>query len=267
MTVEQKGNIPEWAEQERQHDRAWLAENLHVFWPLATTVFKREGRGALVVDTTSRPTGEGHPFGYFPHTVIKAIGDDDTKRMVGEYDPEQEFVVLLLKPQGRTSTYRVRPRPNGSAAPEPPKAARPEAVAHSEPLPQSNPAPENIARPPRAYFTQTEAQDRVGRRVQTRVAFSGVPEGTRGQVISADPVEWARRAADAAERVYDLAIQWDLPLPRAFADVVIPAGAAPYVHIGLGKPLVDWFTKDEYERYLTELPSPSATSSKPSDNP
>jgi hypothetical protein len=34
---------------------------------------------------------------------------------------------------------------------------------------------------------------------------------------------------------------------------VIPAGAEPYIHAQTGKPLVDWFTKDEYERYLDEV--------------
>jgi hypothetical protein len=51
--------------------------------------------------------GAGHPFGYFSQEQIEELGDEDTGRMVTEYDPEQEFVVVLLKPSDRASTYRV----------------------------------------------------------------------------------------------------------------------------------------------------------------
>ena len=110
----------------------------------------------------------------------------------------------------------------------------------------------------RQYFTQAEAEGKVGRRIQTRVDFSGVPRGTTGQVISADEAGWAKPPFGKEEEVYDVAIQWDLPRPEPFADLVIPAGTEPYIHIQTGKPLVDWFTKDEYERYLDEVAPESA---------
>jgi hypothetical protein len=53
--------IPEWAQGERVGDQAWIAENLSVFQPAAQTAFTEQGRGALVVDTTSRPTGKATP--------------------------------------------------------------------------------------------------------------------------------------------------------------------------------------------------------------
>jgi len=86
----------------------WIGENLHIFWPVATAVFAKQGRGAIVVDTTSRPTGEGHPFGYLPQAEIEQRDDEDIKRMVQEYDPQQEFVVVMLKPNDHISTYRVQ---------------------------------------------------------------------------------------------------------------------------------------------------------------
>jgi len=107
--------IPDWAQQDRRHDMAWIGENLHVFWPAATTAFAQQGRGALIVDTTVRPTGEGHPFGYFPQAAIEEQNDEDIKRMVREYDPAKEFVVSLLKPADRISTYRVQPQRSGSS--------------------------------------------------------------------------------------------------------------------------------------------------------
>jgi hypothetical protein len=76
----------------------------------------------------------------------------------------------------------------------------------------------------RVLFDQATALAKVGRRIQTQVDFSGVPQGTTGQVIQ----------ADRSEGGYTLAIQWELPDRRQ-------------------KPLVDWFTRNEYERFLVEV--------------
>ena len=76
----------------------------------------------------------------------------------------------------------------------------------------------------RDRFTRAEAEAKVGKTIKTRVDFSGVSKGTIGQVVKADKMgkdEW------------DAVIRWDLPNERV--------------------PLDDWFTKDEYERFLEEL--------------
>lgn len=73
------------------------------------------------------------------------------------------------------------------------------------------------------YFDQETALGKVGTRIKTLVAFSGIAAGTFGQVIQADPTEGG----------YTLAIQWELP--------------------GRAKPLVDWFSREEYERFLREV--------------
>jgi hypothetical protein len=99
--------IPDWAKKERGGDLAWIHENLHVFWPAAQMGYETVGRGAIVVDTTSRPTGKGHPFGYLDQAAIEQNGDEDAQRMVREYDPTWEFVATLFKPFDRVSTYRV----------------------------------------------------------------------------------------------------------------------------------------------------------------
>ncbi len=75
-------------------------------------------------------------------------------------------------------------------------------------------------------FSYQEASSKIGKNVVCLRDFSGVPEGTKGTVTGADkmgryPEEW------------DVKIQWDLP--------------------GRLNPLVDWFTKGEYERYLKEV--------------
>ena len=113
MTPENK-NLPEWARQEREGDLGWIRENLDVFDFAARIAYEGPGRGAIVVDTTAQPARRGgHPFGYFTQEQIEEYDDEDTERMVREYDPEREFVVVLLKPENRTSTYRVRPREPG----------------------------------------------------------------------------------------------------------------------------------------------------------
>jgi hypothetical protein len=62
-----------------------------VFSAIASVAFENSGRGAIVVDTTSQAMpGAGHPFGYFSQEQIEELGDEDTSRMVTEYEPAQE---------------------------------------------------------------------------------------------------------------------------------------------------------------------------------
>ena len=108
MTPE-NNNIPAWAQQERQGDLAWVHENRELFRAVASLAFEDVGRGAIVVDTTIQPIpGEGHPLAYFTQERVQEHGDQDTQRMVSEYDPATELVLVLLKSDNRTSTYRVR---------------------------------------------------------------------------------------------------------------------------------------------------------------
>jgi hypothetical protein len=106
MTPE-TGAIPDWARLKRDADLAWIEGNLDLFWA-AAAAFTEAGRGAVVVDTTVQTLpGLGHPFAYFLQELIEECGDEDTRRMVDQYDPSQELVLVLLKDQNRTSTYRL----------------------------------------------------------------------------------------------------------------------------------------------------------------
>lgn len=107
MPIPERQNIPEWAKQERGRDLTWIQENLHILWPAAQHGFINFGRGAIVIDTTSRPTGEGNPFIYSTKKEVENIEDPDALRMVTQYDPTWELVTMLLKRAGRVSTYRV----------------------------------------------------------------------------------------------------------------------------------------------------------------
>ena len=107
MSPERRRHIPEWDEDERLRDLAWLTENLPVFLPAALAAYAGVGRGAIVVDTTEQPSREGHPFGYFPQQLIVAFGDPDAIRMVAEYEPGWQVVTMLLKSSNRVSTFRI----------------------------------------------------------------------------------------------------------------------------------------------------------------
>jgi hypothetical protein len=72
-------------------------------------------------------------------------------------------------------------------------------------------------------FTKHEAETIIGRRIKTNVDFSGVPKGTFGRVVRAD---------DDGRGGYSVGIEWTMQRSR---------------------PLVDWFTKDEYKRFLEEI--------------
>jgi hypothetical protein len=104
---ERRRAVPQWAERERAEDLAWIGENLEIFWQAAQQGYAAHGRGAIGVDTTAQPTGAGHPFGYLTQAQIVHYGGRDEMRMVATYNPAREVVIVLLKPQGRVSSYRV----------------------------------------------------------------------------------------------------------------------------------------------------------------
>lgn len=102
-----RSSLPEWAARERFSDMAWIAENLHLFWPAAQAAYAELGRGAITVDTTDTSSGDGHPFWYLTQEQIAALSDADSLRMVAAYDPTWELITTLLKSEERVSTYRI----------------------------------------------------------------------------------------------------------------------------------------------------------------
>jgi hypothetical protein len=109
MSNRRRQRIPGWAKRERLSDIAWIGENVHVFQPAAQQQYQALGRGAIVVDTTVQPSADaGHPFTYYSQEQVNKTDDEDAQRMVREYDPEVDMVIVLLKPQDRVSVYRIR---------------------------------------------------------------------------------------------------------------------------------------------------------------
>jgi hypothetical protein len=87
------------------------------------------------------------------------------------------------------------------------------------------------------HFTRQEAAEKQGVMVQTHVAIFEIPKGTCGKVVH----------SAMTDDGYSVAIAWQFTLDR------------PHDHdrdTNLDPPpdtIIDWFTKSEYERYLTEL--------------
>lgn len=90
---------------ERICDLLWVAENLHVLLPAAIKAHAVEGRGAILVDCTTTVQGV-HRFCFAPRADMPP-DDVETLRMVDDYNPTAEVVIVLIKKKERTSTYRV----------------------------------------------------------------------------------------------------------------------------------------------------------------
>jgi hypothetical protein len=87
------------------------------------------------------------------------------------------------------------------------------------------------------HFTRKEAVEKQGVMVQTRVAIFEIPKGTCGTVVH----------FATTDDGYSVAIAWQFTPDRPHdhdrnADLDAPPDT-----------IIDWFTKNEYERYLTEL--------------
>ena len=87
------------------------------------------------------------------------------------------------------------------------------------------------------HFTREEAAEKQGVIVQTHVAIFEIPKDTCGTVVQ----------SAMTDDGYSFAIAWKFTPDRPY-DHDRDAGFDPSPD-----PIIDWFTKNEYERYLTEL--------------
>ena len=93
-----------------------------------------------------------------------------------------------------------------------------------------------------AFFTESEAHDRVGERVEALSDFPSVPAGTVGRVVRARKME-----SDG----WVVCVEWALPrkCSQYFATVVnVSFNFETQSH-----PVTDEFTKDEFERLVGVL--------------
>jgi len=105
MTPEKNTN--EYAEAQRELELAWIDHNSPLFSTKASGYFGLVGRGAIIVDAAAKRLGEGALFTYFSKEKMEHLADEELNEMVDDYDPSNEFVVLLLLPKDQQRAYRV----------------------------------------------------------------------------------------------------------------------------------------------------------------
>lgn len=109
MTPDQQEEIAE----RDAYDRRWIADNLHWFAPLAREGFAMFGRGAVLVNLGElilrRNSEEGHPFNYHPSIegwpetdefedgTVEAFTRQKIRQNLADYDPAQEFLLVLVR--------------------------------------------------------------------------------------------------------------------------------------------------------------------------
>jgi hypothetical protein len=95
----------------------WLKQNLPNFWSVATGGFEEEGRGILFVDTLVE-IGDGYPYVYVSYAKHGEEEHTLLANLVQTYDPQGEFIVVLLKPDQQTSLYHVRVQLHHAGGPQ-----------------------------------------------------------------------------------------------------------------------------------------------------
>jgi hypothetical protein len=97
---------------DRQTDLNWIAENLAVLSSKTESLYREHGKGALLIDHNKAGTEPN--WHYLPAAELPRE-DGDTQRMVQRYDPEAQFVIVLLKSGDRQSSYQVGRQPKPAA--------------------------------------------------------------------------------------------------------------------------------------------------------
>ncbi len=89
--------------QENIRDSDWIEDNSALFWSTATVACEQIGPGAIVVDLSKPSKSGGYQFRYTTQGEIE-LKDKDLDRLLREYNPHREFVVVLFKSNDK---YRI----------------------------------------------------------------------------------------------------------------------------------------------------------------
>ena len=81
---------------EHHKDLEWVEENRSLFWLVATVAWEQTGPGAIIVDLSKPSNDGGYLFRYMTQGEIE-LRDNHLDRLLREYNPHREFVVVLLK--------------------------------------------------------------------------------------------------------------------------------------------------------------------------
>jgi len=107
LVTQERRRLQEAQQPERSADLAWIEENRALFWLSATVAFEEHGHGVLMVDLISESPDRGHFFSYYAEGELE-LEDPDLCRYLRDYDPDREFIVVLLKPGGNSNVYCER---------------------------------------------------------------------------------------------------------------------------------------------------------------
>ncbi len=105
MASEQEGlDRTDYSPEEIANDLAWIERHSSDFWPAAKEQFKANGKGVIVVKKpdSQDETNVDSSMYYLPEKTVKQAGDERLQRMLNQYDPDKEFVIALMKPDGLT---------------------------------------------------------------------------------------------------------------------------------------------------------------------
>lgn len=97
-------------EEAKARELAWIKEHVTAFWSTAYAGYYDEGRGAVVIDTTVEPLGEDTPFYYVQHARFTDREDDVSRQvatLVTEYDPQEQFVAVFIRPGGEEQEFSI----------------------------------------------------------------------------------------------------------------------------------------------------------------
>ena len=90
--------------QENKRDTDWIEDNSALFWTTATVACEQIGPGAIVIDL-SKPTKSGeNQYRYIAQGEIE-LKDEFLDKLMREYNPHREFVVVLKKSKDQYKIY------------------------------------------------------------------------------------------------------------------------------------------------------------------
>ena len=81
---------------EHRRDLDLIEENRAIFWLVATVACEQTGPVAIIVDLSKTSNDGGYLFRYMTQGEIE-LRDNHLDRLLREYNPHREYVVVLLK--------------------------------------------------------------------------------------------------------------------------------------------------------------------------
>ena len=113
MTPE--SNTPAAVHLETEKDLFWIQNHASILSTKACGWFKLVGRGGILVDAAAKPLGDESLFTYLDRDEFGRFNDEEINLVLETYEPSEEFVLVMLRPQDMLNHYRIQiPNQEGS---------------------------------------------------------------------------------------------------------------------------------------------------------